>query len=351
MLALLSPGHGTAWRFGYLLLLQAVAVMWAQMQREQIAGGDFMRYVASLPFTQRYRRRVDTIVLVLADSPLLLVLVCALVVVGVGHAHGSHFLLMLDVGLLALAAQLGALDRRRLAWLGVAAGDLALAGAVHTGFQTGACVLVAAGACALLAFRLPRAGARWQAMLGRAGAPLAAMLSRMAERLHPAILISFSILYRERRSEAIGKALGAVCIAAAALALMNVFDFDARAVGLAVIAQVFIALSISGLYRGLQMAHRDAARYFAALPLAPAWWRASDIAIVVAFALPLLAIPGGALLVRHAASPASLILSGASSAALLCVLRAPQLWNERHAVVLSTMVAAVWCGLTIALIN
>ncbi|ATQ73377.1 hypothetical protein CR152_01775 [Massilia violaceinigra] len=351
LLVLLSPEHGAAWRFGYLMVLHAIAVMWALMQREQITGGAFMAYARSLPFTERYRRRVDTIVLVLADSPLLVPLVCALLVVSVGHGQGANFLLMLVVGLLALAAQLGALDRRRLAWIAVAAGNLLLAAVVHTPFQAGACVLVGLGACALLAMRLPRAAPRWQDAFGRAGAPLAALLVAMSRRLHPAILISAGVLFRQRRSEVIGKAMGAGCIAVAALALMKVFDHDGRAVGAAVIAQVLMALSISGLYRGLQMAHVDAAGYFAALPLRRAWWRMFDIVVVVTLALPFLAIPGVALLVHHVASPVSIIASAASSVALLCVLRVPQLFNERHAVVLSSIVAGTWGAFTIALIN
>ncbi|MCE3604712.1 hypothetical protein LXA47_13990 [Massilia sp. P8910] len=350
LLALLSPAHGAAWRFADLIGLHAIAVMWALMQREQIAGGAFMAYAGSLPFAGRYRRRADTIVLVLADSPLLVPLVCALLVVGPGRGQGANFLLMLVVGLLALAAQLGALDRRRLAWIAVAAGDLLLAGVVNTGLQAGGCLLVGLGACALLAVRFPRAGKRWIDAAGRAGAPFAALLLAMSQGLHPAILTSAGVLFRQRRSEVTGKAIGAGCVAAAALALMTVFGHDGRALGVAVIAQTIMALSISGLYRGLQMAHVDAARYFAALPLRRAWWRMSDIAVVVTLALPFLAIPGVALLVHHAASPLRIVAGATSGLALLCVLRLPQLFNERHSVVLSSIVAGTWGALTMALI-
>lgn len=170
-------------------------------------------------------------------------------------------------------------------------------------------------------------------------------------RLHPAILISSSVLFRQRRAELIGKAMGAACIAATALGLMRVFDYDARAFTLAVMAQTLIALSLSGLYRGLQMAHQDAARFFAALPLRPAWWRMFDIAAVVALALPFLAMPAGALLLWHAGSSAQILGAAASSAALLAVLRAPQLFNERHAVVLSSLVTGLWCALTLSIVH
>ncbi|MEO7496110.1 MAG: hypothetical protein ABIT83_02860 [Massilia sp.] len=351
LMLLLAPGHGAAWRFGYLLVLQAVAVMWALMQREQIGGGAFMRYAGSLPLSARYRRGVDLTVLLLADSPLLLVLVSAMIVGVKAHAPGATVMLMVGLGLLALAAQLGALERRRLAWLAVAAADLLLAAAIGTPYQMPACGLAALLAAALLAAHLPPVHARWRMAAGRLGAAFAARLSACAMRLHPAILISFSVLLRQRRAELTGKALGAACIAALALGLMRVFDYDARAVTVAVMAQTFIALSFSGLYRGLQMAHQDAARYFAALPLRPAWWRRFDIASLATLALPFLAAPGAVLLLQHAGSPARMFGAVAASVALLAVLRAPQLFNERHAVVLSSVVAALWCAVTLSLIH
>ena len=230
LLALLSPGHGAAWHFGYLILLQAVAVMWALMPREQIGGGAFMQYAGSLPFTGRLRRLVDTVVLVLAETPLLVP------GRGEGHLQAAQLLSMPVVGLLALAAQLAVLDRRRLAWIVVAACNLLLAAAINTGFQAGACVLAGMAACVLLAMPLPSASVRWQALPARAGAPFAAPLAAMGERVHPALRISATILFRQRRSETVGKALVAGCIAAAALALMQVFEHDARAFGVAVLA-------------------------------------------------------------------------------------------------------------------
>ena len=110
------------------------------------------------------------------------------------------------------------------------------------------------------------------------------------------------------------------------------------------------ALSLSGLYRGLHMAHADASRYFAALPLRPACLRFADIVLVATLGLPFLVLPPAALLAHRHAAPAS-IAAAASSLALLCVLRATQLFSQRHSVVLSSLVAGTWGVLTMASIH
>ena len=66
------------------------------------------------------------------------------------------------------------------------------------------------------------------------------------------------------------------------------------------------ALSLSGLYRGLHMAHADASRYFAALPLRPACLRFADIVLVATLGLPFLVLPPAALLAHRHAAPASI---------------------------------------------
>jgi hypothetical protein len=65
LLTLVAPGHGAAWRIGYLLGLLLLAAAWAAMQRDQIAGGPFMAFAGSLPFTPRQRRNADLAVLLL----------------------------------------------------------------------------------------------------------------------------------------------------------------------------------------------------------------------------------------------------------------------------------------------
>lgn len=101
LLTLLAPGHGAPRRIGYLLGLQALAAALAAMQRNQIAGGPFMAFAASLPFTPRERRRVDLAVLLLAHSPLLLVAASACGLAAGRGAPPAHAVLLCDVVLLA----------------------------------------------------------------------------------------------------------------------------------------------------------------------------------------------------------------------------------------------------------
>ncbi|WP_413671249.1 hypothetical protein ACEN9H_16330 [Massilia cellulosiltytica] len=104
LLTLLAPGHGAIWRTGYLLALLLLAAAWVAMQRDQVAGGPFMAFAGSLPFTPRQRHRADLAVLLLADSPLLVVTACALGLTAGRGAPAAHAVLLADVALLALVA-------------------------------------------------------------------------------------------------------------------------------------------------------------------------------------------------------------------------------------------------------
>lgn len=158
--------------------------------------------------------------------------------------------------------------------------------------------------------------------------------------------MSLLILLCERRDEALAKALGATALVAAALGLGAVFAHDARSVAAAWLAQGLVALHLSGMFRGLDMAHRAGTGFTGALPLARGWWRRFDVLALLGFGLPFLGAL--ALLAWHdGATPARALAGSVSHAALLCALRAPQLASERHAVVLSTLLAGCWMAATI----
>lgn len=346
---LLAPGHGPGWRFLYLLGLLAVAALWAWMQRTQIAGGPFMDFAASLPFTPRQRRRVDLAVLALADSPLLLMAAGALVAVSRHGVDPARVLALVDVALLALVVQLAALERRFIGWAGVLVASLVLAAGIGTRFGLAAGVLVAVAALlALRAVPWPRLPSSLRLTLPSPIAP-GRWLAAVAGRHAPALRISLGILLRERRDEALAKVLGAAAIVAAAAGLMAAFDYDARSLPVALLAQGAVALQLSGLFRGLHMAHLAGSAWTGALPLGPRWWRTFDLAAVLGVGLPFLAAPG-LLAWLHGAAPLPVLAATGSYALLLCCLRAPQLFNERHAVVLSLILAGAWVAATIACI-
>lgn len=347
LLLLVSPGHGPGWRFSYLILLLAVAALWAHMQRAQIKGGAFMAFAASLPLDARQRRRADLAVLMLADSPLLLMVAGALASEAARGGMPAHLSLLAALVPLALAAQVGVLERRALAAAGLAAACILLAGAFGTRVAPAANLLV----CAAASLALRRAPWPQPRALARLRLPALVwpgrLLRAVAGRHTAPLQASFSILLRERRDEALAKALGATALCAGALGLAAVFEHDGRSLAAAWFVQGCIALHLSGLFRGLQMAHRASTAYTGALPLAPHWWRRFDLAAVLAFGLPFLAVP--ALLAwREGAGAARAAAGLLSYAVLLCVLRAPQLASQRHAVVLCTILAGVWMAATIA---
>jgi len=347
ILLVLSPSHGPVWRFGYLILLLATAALWAHMQRTPIKGGAFMAFAASLPLDARQRRRADLAVLVLADSPLLLMVAAALASEAARGGAPAHLLLLAALVPLALAAQVGVLERRPLAAAGLPAACMLLAAAFDTRLARAAS-LVACGAAALALHRAPWPQPRVLARLRPRAPAWPGRLLRATAGPHTAPLqASFSILLRQRRDEALAKALGAATLFAGALGLAAVFEHDGRALAAAWLAQGCIALYLSGLFRGLQMAHLASTAYTGALPLDPDWWRRFDLAAVLAFGLPFLA--AAALLACYeGAGPARAAAGLLSYATLLCVLRAPQLLAERHAVVLGTIVAGGWMAATIA---
>lgn len=347
VLLVLAPGHGPGWRCAYLMLLLAAAALWAHMQRVQITGGAFMAFAASLPLDARQRRGADLAVLLLADSPLLLMVAGAFAVEAARGGGLAHLLLLAALVPLALAAQIGVLERRPLAAAGLAGACVLLAAGFGTRFASAIDLLVWAAATLALhraPWPQPRALARLRVPAPAwAGRLLRAMVGRHAAPL----LVSLSILLRERRDEALAKVLGAGALFVAALGLATVFEHDSRAIVAAWVTQGLIALHLSGMFRGLQMAHQASTAYTGALPLPPRWWRRYDLAAVLAFGLPLLAAPT-ALALHECATATQALAALVSHAALLCALRQPQLFSERHAVVFSTVVAGTWMAVTIA---
>jgi hypothetical protein len=347
LLLVLAPGHGPIWRSACLALLMAACALWAHMQREQIGGGGFMGFAASLPFSPAERRRVDLAVLALADTPLLLMMMAALATTAAHGGGSGQVLLLAALVPLALAVQLATQERRPAAAAPVALACLLLATGFDTRFGPALSVSVAVLAClALRRAPWPRATASWRPRIA-APAWRGLSLGGVAGRRAPALRVCFAILLRERRDETLAKALGAGALIAAALALCAVFEHDARARAVALLAQGLVALQLSGLFRGLQMAHLAGAAYTAALPLPRRWWRRFDLAALLCIGLPLLA-PLSALAWLEGATPGQALASLVSYAGLLSALRAPQLASERHAVVLSTILAGCWMAATIA---
>jgi hypothetical protein len=332
------------WRIGYLLALQALAAAWIAMQRDQVAGGPFMAFAGSLPFTPRQRRNADLAVLLLADSPLLVVTACALGLTAGRGAPAAHVVLLCDVALLALVAQRAVLEGRPRAWAGVAAGAVLAGAAFGTRLDLAANLLVGTvSALALVLQPRPRAQRHARRPHARRIKPLAP-----GGRHGAALQMSLATLIRERRGELVAKSLAATAIVAAAVGLVTLFGHDARSFPTVLLAEACVALTFSGLFRGLHLAHRASLGYVGALPLPAGWWRPYDLAAVVTAALPFLAALTTFAWTTGTAPFTDALAALASNAALLCLLRTPQLISDRHAVVLSTLLAGCWTAATVA---
>lgn len=351
---LLDLRYGSGWRLLGLCLWQGTWALWALMQREQIRGGEFMNYLHTLPVSPGAWRRVDLVVLLIADTPLLVLLLAAALVVGARHGaswqSAQSGLLLIFLLCSQLCAQHAVLDEKtdvKMVYLlvdGWVALALALPPAGSAALLLGPSVLSVYGLCRGVP-RLPFHVNGWAQPVVQSLQLAAATLLR---RLPINLQLPLDILYLEHQGVMLGKLLSCSVITVASLALMNVWHFDQRCLPLALIASAFIALNASGLYRFLRQSH-DAARPFTApLPLPRRWWRHGDAPAVLSFGLPFVLVLCGALWARSAA-PASVIGGCLTSfVAMLPLLRLPQLYSARHAVVLSTTFAALWTAAAVA---
>ncbi|MGI4719422.1 MAG: hypothetical protein ACRYGO_06230 [Janthinobacterium lividum] len=345
VLVLLAPEHGPLQRYALLCLYQALAVMWALMQRDAIDGGDFMRYAQSLPLSPVRIRAVDVLVLLTANSPLILFPAAALYSLSAQDASVpafAHCLFITHLLVLAVFAQLACLERAYPRLGALALANLPLAAAPGAGPTVQLLLLALTLPCAWLTARYLSAPL-FQPLFHIVRRTSSSALSSMplAGR-HPAACIPLHYLLRQAPAEAIGKLAAAAAITAAALALMALWVYDDRIVVLAVIVLGVVAFVISGLYRDLQMAHRAALPLVAGLPLPPNWARRFDHAVLMLAGTPFAALVCGTVAYHRPQQLLPVLLLGAAFFALVGVLRLPQVHTERQTVVLGSVIATLW---------
>lgn len=344
VLVLLSPAHGPVERYGFLCLFQVLALVWALMQRDQIRGGEFMVYAQSLPLPPARMRALDSLVLLAANSPLLLFPLAALAALSVQDAlaFASHAAFVANLLALAACAQLAGLERDYVRLAPVALANVLLAAAPGTGPALQLLLLAATLPCAWFAdkhlsgpfFRPLFAAVRDRRLALASGALPAAG--------HPAALVPLHYLTRAAPAQALGTFAIAAAVTGAAVVLMALWEFDDRITVLAVIALALVALAISSLYRDLHMAHQAAQPLVAALPLPRRWAHKFDHAVLMLAGTPFAGIVCATMAVQQPQRLLSASLLGAAFLALLGMLRLPQVYTGRHAVVLSSVIAALW---------
>jgi hypothetical protein len=348
---LLSPAHGFWWRFIYIVMLQILWAVWAMMQRDQICGGAFMHYTQSLPLPRAVHRRVNLIVLLLADSPLLVMIFATGVFFGMRETASdvlfTDYLYLLVMTLLFLATQLGTLDRSYALWI-ILPTDLLLAGALGVSAVLPKIIFLAAlcfvGTAAMVG-RIKVMPVKIFSALRDAGSYSYRLTQFLLSHIHPALQISVCMLCRQRYPEMLSKGISSALIVAAAIGLMEVWNYDSRALPFTQIVQAGIALSVSGLYRGMHLAHLASGPFISALPLRIWWWRWFDVVAILSFGLIFAAALNTVLVMHHGASLSAMMISLSAFALLLYLLRFPQIHAESHTVFFSTVIAAVWIGL------
>ena len=344
----LAEQHGMAWRLAAIGLWQGCWALWTLMQRDQVRGGPFADFTRALPLPARQTRYADLIVLLVSDTPLFIPFVAAAVALAAQHGASWETArgVLLIVFLIAsqLSAQLAVLQERRRAFVSFVVADVVVAAALGLGGPAAAAALALPVAAALwaLVVDLPMLPQRAGDLVHRAVQPLLRLMGYALARLPPAGRLSLGILYRQHLASMLGKFFSCLLIAFASKGLMTVWNNDGRCLPMAFIAAGFIALSASGLYRHLQMAHDDALGYMGALPLARRWTLLADTAAVLSFGAPFVAALG-ATLWADAGVPSHLVAAYLASFVLLVVLlRGPQLFSNRHAVVTSAVLAVSW---------
>ncbi len=348
VVVLLAERHGVAWRLGAIGLWQGCWALWTLMQRDQVRGGRFADFVRALPLPPRQRRFVDLVVLLISDTPLFIPFVAAGMALGLRHGaswesvRGSLLLVFLLAS--QVSAQHAVLDEHPRVVASFVVADVWVAFALGLRGPAAAAALapVVVGALWALAVDVPMLPRRAGDLVQRVAAPLQRLLGRALAHLPPAARLSLGILYRQHRSSMLGKFFSCLLIAFASEGLMTVWHHDGRCLPMVLIAAGFIALSASGLYRHLQMAHDEARPLMAALPLGPRWMVPADTFAVLSFGTPFAAVLVGTLW-ADAHVPAGMAAGCLASFLLLVVLlRGPQLFSNRHSVVTSSVLAALW---------
>ncbi|WP_426210224.1 hypothetical protein [Massilia sp. TWP1-3-3] len=348
VLALLAPEHGVAWRVGAIGLWQGCWALWAMMQRDQLHGGVFTDYARALPIGRRTWRAVDLVVLFLADTPLLIPFVAALIAVLFKHAMPWEVIkgTMLIAFLLVtqLCAQIAILQNRPQVvpsflainlWVAIALALPPLCAAL------GVTIALGASLVALVA-DVPAMPRRANDALRGLLLPLGRRLSWLFQQLPPHVRLSLAILYRQHYSIMLGKFFTCMLVLFTCLGLMSVWQYDYRCLPTAVIASTLIALASSGLYRPLEMAHEAARSLSGALPLRARWSVAPDTVAILSFGLPFVLALVWTLHSRVGLPALSALVYVASFMLLSTVLRWPQLFSSRHAVVSSSLLAVLW---------
>ncbi|VWD35818.1 hypothetical protein BLA39750_04998 [Burkholderia lata] len=347
VLAALAPSHGIEWRFAWVHLLEAVGILWVLAQRTAITGGPFSAFLASLPVPDGRRRLVDTLVVIIASTPLLLPVLAAAVALAFLPQKAINYLFVLDLFLITLGWQLTALSRNPRDAIALMVANVFLVGGFHA---EGALrpVLLAVPlllAAFTIAHTAPASAARSGVPRGFSRRTTDAIRTRVQNGLSPMARLQIGIL-RDRAASTIGHCLMMGAVVASSCFLLALWGFDQRAVPLTLMAQAAIVLIAATTYRDLRSAHLHAAHFMRSLPMSVFAKRRADWLTVTALALPFAAVAPLLLAMHGVLSSQTAIALVGSGAPLLALHYLPQRYASRQSVLLGLLLSAIWIALT-----
>ena len=351
LMAVFDSGRDLVWHLSCIALIQLAALVWVLVQRNNISGGKFIGYLGTLPIAQSLQRSADLTVLLLANGILLVP------VIGLLLIAPSRLVLTADKGFLIAAvcvlvvlvhlAQLAVLERRRAAFVALAVADLLLSWSVSRPVDTAAWLMLFAALPVATSILLPGMNGlpRWQPPFK---APLHCKALRHP-RLSPVWRIQVKAIWAHRPASSAIRMGIALLLATVAVKLINIFEFDQRALPAALLFMGAIALIVSGLYRVLNAIHLPMEHYISSLPLPRHFWILKDTLSVMLFgSVPLIVLL--APLTKHTAT-APLLTIAIGYFGLIALLRLPLVYGGRQATLLSVMLAATWSGAAMAAIG
>lgn len=351
LMAVFDSGRDLVWHLSCLALIQLAALVWVLVQRNNIAGGKFIGYLGTLPIAQSLQRSADLTVLLLANGILLVP------VIGLLLIAPSRLVLTADKGFLIAAvcvlvvlvhlAQLAALERRRAAFIALAVANLLLSWSVSRPVDIAGWLMLFAALPVAASILLPGMNGlpNWQPHFK---APLHCKALRHP-RLSPVWRIQAKAIWAHRPASSAIRMGIALLLATVAVKLINIFEFDQRALPAALLFMGAIALIVSGLYRVLNAIHLPMEHYISSLPLPRHFWILKDTLSVMLFgSVPLIVLL--APLAKHIAT-APLLAIAFGYFGLIALLRLPLVYGGRQATLLSVMLAATWSGAAMAAIG
>ena len=266
--------------------LLAAAMLYVLPQRAVLRGGGMRGYAATLPIPGPVRLLLDATVLLLADALLVLELVLAAAIGGMGTLPGLMGLLFAVLAVQLVMLRLTLPDPRR----------------------------------AVRALPLP------------------------------ALLRTNLQVLAERPMTNGGRYLVALAAAAAGAAIATAFHFDGRALPVAIGALALSGFVLADFYRLLREAHAPIRAFLATLPVSPRSLMTRDVVTVLCLgAVPylMLAVWFGAF---DPGSLVAFGLLAVAYAGLLAVLRLPMLRGGQLGAMLAALIAAGWAGSAIAMV-